>query len=76
MTLDVVDTKGDPIEGLAVKPLSETNWNGKNDISTGNSTQADESTSDSNINDDEDAAIMMAPLMWAAALPLVAALCA
>lgn len=83
VTLPVVDTNGERLQNLAVKPLedSETNWNGKNDAETGDDkdnsgdsdSQDDTDSAESN-QDDEDAAVMAHPLMWAAAAPLVAML--
>jgi len=70
VTLAVVDSKGNAIKDLAVVPLEEVNWNGKNDIETGN---ADSSESNQD-EDDEDAAIMSMPVIWAAVLPAVAML--
>ena len=72
VTLDVVDVEGNPIENLAVVPLEEANWNGKNGASI-TSAKSDESKDK---GDEEDAAIMSVPVMWAAAVPLVAMLLA
>lgn len=81
VSLSVVDNNGKTLSGLAVKPLDddETNWSGKNDASTGssssnstNSTSSDESSDE----DDDSAGAMALPLMWAAAVPLLAMLMA
>lgn len=74
VTLDVADVEGNPIENLAVVPLEDANWSGKNDASVGGTPKAEESKDDS--EDEEDSAIMSVPVMWAAALPLVAMLLA
>jgi hypothetical protein len=70
VSLAVVDSKGNAIKDLAVVPLEEVNWNGKNDIETGSA----DSSGSSEDEDDEDAAIMSMPVIWAAVLPAVAML--
>lgn len=81
--LDVVDSDGKAMTGLKVVPLGddEFNWSGKNAAETGKSSDDDSSSSDSSdanadssTDDKDDAATVAHPLMWAAALPLVAVL--
>lgn len=84
VTLPVVDTQGNRLTNLAVKPLedSETNWNGKNDVETGDEEDNSDDTSDDTADsseqtgdeDDEDAAVMAHPVILAAAAPLIAML--
>lgn len=80
--LDVEDSEGKAMTGLKVVPLGddEFNWSGKNAAETGTGSD-DDSDSDSgdadsstNGDDEEDAAMVAQPLMWAVALPLVAML--
>ena len=75
VTLPVNDEDGNELTNLAVKPLDdyESNWSGKNDqdTSSGNSNSGSGSGDG---EDDEDSAYLVAPAMWAAAVPLVAML--
>lgn len=81
-TLEVFDVEGNPIENLEVVPLGddEFNWYGKNEISTGNTGGDDEDAETANAdqteadNDEEDGAMVAIPVMWAAALPMLAML--
>lgn len=72
VTLPVVDSTGKPIENLAVVPLEETNWNGKNKASSSGTDP--EQSNDEGAEGEEDAAMMTMPALWAAAVPLVAVL--
>ncbi|PNY26112.1 1,3-beta-glucanosyltransferase [Tolypocladium capitatum] len=69
--MTVKDSSGKTVSGLKVVPLNdnEFNWVGKNKIQTGNDT----SSSNQGGNKDN-AAMLTRPMMWAAALPLVAML--
>lgn len=81
-TLKVFDAEGNAIEGLEVVGLDEDefNWYGKNKIATGgvgSSSDSDDSDSNNDSANEEDkdgegAAVMALPMIWAAALPLLA----
>lgn len=80
VTMTVNDADGNPMKGLKVVPLEddETNWAGRNEAETGsetNGTSSANSTKQSSTEGDDDeegAAGLTRPMMWAAALPLAA----
>lgn len=74
VSLDVFDAEGNPIDGLEVVPLDddEFNWYGKNKISTGGTGSGGSDSGNSTGGDDEGAAVVALPVMWAAALPVLA----
>lgn len=78
-TLTVIGADGQALEGLEVVQLGddEFNWYGKNEMSTGGSSDGSNGDSDadnSTEGDDEGAAAMTLPLIWATALPVLAML--
>ena len=79
VTMTVLNEDGTKMTGLKVVPVKDTEYNvfGNNDASTGSSSNSSSgnSTGSTGTNDNGDsAAAFMQPLVWAAALPLLAML--
>ncbi|KAF4469229.1 beta (1-3) glucanosyltransferase [Fusarium albosuccineum] len=75
--LTVKNADGTELKNLKVVPLKddESNASGKNDADTGSETTEDNTTSDNSTSsdeDEEDAAVLNRPMIWAVAVPLAA----